>query len=106
MLYDANNGVHFATQTTRDILGPQVTPPCRTQVSGAGGGFLVVIDSFASGDQSDTALYTRPFVGNGVMKSGQILPQVRAAMPWATCVPDRSGHHPLLLACTASQPPC
>lgn len=75
VLYDTKGGVVFATQTTAVSENPNVTPPCRTVVSGAGGGFIAVIDSFASGDQSDTALYTRPMVGTGVMREGQILPQ-------------------------------
>ena len=75
-LLDSNGGTVFRTGTTAQYLGPQVTPPCRLVVSGAGGGFVAIIDSFASGDQSDTALYTRPFIGNGIMREGQILPQV------------------------------
>ena len=81
VLYDVNGGVLFATQTTKQFE-PNATPPCRAVVSGAGGGFLAIIDSFANGDQSDTALYTRPLVGNGIMNEGQILPQVLLPCPF------------------------
>ena len=42
-----------AGQPRRDAPLPHGGP-------GAGGGFIAIIDSFASGDQSDTVLYTRP----------------------------------------------
>ena len=74
--YDALGQPIFASSTTAAQENPDVTPPCRLVVSGAGGGFIAIIDSFASGDQSDTVLYTRPLVGDGIMTEGQILPQV------------------------------
>ena len=77
VMSDANDTPVFQSATTAAEENPDVTPPCRAVVAGAGGGFLAIIDSFSSGDQSDTVLYTRPLVGNGVMKAGQILPQAR-----------------------------
>ena len=89
--YSASNQVSFATQTTVILDNYAVTPPCRLAISGTGGGFIALIDSFASGDQSDTVLFTRPLVGDGTMTEGQILPQVLAArflwMPWRITPP-------------------
>ena len=80
--YDKNGTNIFQSATTVALDNYAVTPPCRTVVEGAGGGFIAIVDSFASGDQSDTVLFTRPYVGNGIMLEGQALPQVlRPAHP-------------------------
>ena len=84
VVHDSLGATLFQSATTAAQYNPStigedlvVTPPCRAVVSGAGGGFVAIIDSFASGgDRSDTALYTRPFVGNGIMLGGQLVPQV------------------------------
>ena len=73
---DSLGDLIFQSATTALLENPDVTPPCHTVISGAGGGFIAIVDSFSQGDQSDTVLYTRPFIGNGVMREGQVLPQV------------------------------
>ena len=86
---DSLGNLLFQSATTAALYNPSmigeenlvVTPPCRAVVAGAGGGFVAIIDSFASGELSDTVLYTRPFVGNGIMLEGQILPQVLGRPP-------------------------
>ena len=100
VMSDANDTPVFQSATTAAEENPDVTPPCRAVVAGAGGGFLAIIDSFSSGDQSDTVQYTRPLVGNGIMNEGQILPQVAPPCPFL-CLSLR-----MLLLLTGTQHLC
>ena len=78
---DSLGNLLFQSATTVALDNYEVTPPCRAVVAGAGGGFVAIVDSFSSGDQSDTVLFTRPLIGNGIMREGQILPQVLLSCP-------------------------
>ena len=92
VVLDSKNNLIFQSATTKLLENPAIQPPCHLVVSGTGGGFVAIIDSFNEGDQTDTVLYTRPLIGNGIMRQGQSLPQVPLALPLRMPAPQST--HP------------
>ena len=88
VVLDSKNNLIFQSATTKLLENPAIQPPCHLVVSGTGGGFVAIIDSFNEGDQTDTVLYTRPLIGNGIMREGQSLPQVPLALPLPMPIPQ------------------